>query len=75
MNHNIIGYGYKMNVVDDNIIKYEISYNEIEAEVKHYIVTFDEAITTSPTTYTDSEGTEYSWDNQSIILTEVDTEE
>ena len=63
-----------MNVVDDNILKYEIEYNEIEPEVRHYSVSFNEAITTSPTTYTDSEGTEYSWNNQSIVLSEIDTE-
>ena len=74
MNYNTIDYGYKMNVVDDNILKYEIEYNEIEPEVRHYSVSFNEAITTSPTTYTDSEGTEYSWNNQSIVLSEIDTE-
>lgn len=71
---NIIGYGYMMNVVDDNVIKYEISYNENEPEIKHYEVTFAESITTSPTTYTAPDGTIYNWDNDSITLTQVDTE-
>lgn len=74
MTTNIIGYGYMMNVVDDNVVKYEISYNENEPEIKHYEVTFSETKTTLPTTYTAPDGTVYNWDNDSIALTQVDTE-
>lgn len=74
MTTNIIGYGYIMNVVDDNVVKHEISYNENEPEIKHYEVTFSETKTTSPTTYTAPDGTIYNWDNDSITLTQVDTE-
>lgn len=74
MTHNIIEYGYFMNVVDDNIIKYEIEYNENSPEIKHYLISFIENVTTSPTSYTAPDGTEYNWDNESISLVEEETE-
>ncbi len=74
MTTNIIDYGYMMNVVDDNVVKYEIEYIEHSPEIKHYEVTFNETKTTSPTTYTAPDGTVYNWDNDLISLTEVDTE-
>lgn len=72
-NINTIDYGYFMKNNDDEVTKYEIEYNLIFPTVKHYAVSYNETITTTPTTYTDSEGTEYSWDNESVEL--VVTEE
>lgn len=53
---------------------FHTEYNIIPAPIRHYSVSFNESITTNPTSYTAPDGTIFTNDNETVTRTEVNTE-